>query len=377
MFRTGSTYIFNIFRRSDEGYFTYYEPFNELLQSGENTFFEMNEKYQYRSKFLKHTIKKPYFYEYSHFRDKLNYAFDPSFSFNKFYLTRNSLEPKLSQYIQLLLERAKGRPVLCFCRSIFRSEWLHNNFKSLRIYVYRNPRDQWASYQVADFFEITNFLTFESLIKAGNFNWLRSKIKLPLTEEPDLFKRIEFYRRIRLSQEQHYYLFYTIWALAFIKNTIPADIVIDMDFLSNSDAYKEIVKERLIKNGINMIDFSDCQIRQRVFLESENTSYSQIEKDVLDALRDNGFYSDLDLSNLPQYAYSSRQLNHRLLENEIQLSRNENIILIQRLRETENELREKNEKISQIKKPSSWYYVDPNLLFRAIKRRILRIFKVF
>ena len=55
-------------------------------------------------------------------------------------------DPDLKRYVEILIERAPGRPVLQFNRIDFRLPWFRRHFPDAKIvHLYRHPRDQWCS----------------------------------------------------------------------------------------------------------------------------------------------------------------------------------------------------------------------------------------
>jgi hypothetical protein len=58
----------------------------------------------------------------------------------------DSWDPAMKRYVEILMERSRGRPVLQFNRIDFRLPWFRCNFPRARIvHLYRHPRDQWCS----------------------------------------------------------------------------------------------------------------------------------------------------------------------------------------------------------------------------------------
>jgi hypothetical protein len=58
----------------------------------------------------------------------------------------DSWNPAMKRYVELLIDRAPGRPVLQFNRIDFRLAWFRRQFPRAKlIHLYRHPRDQWCS----------------------------------------------------------------------------------------------------------------------------------------------------------------------------------------------------------------------------------------
>jgi hypothetical protein len=55
-------------------------------------------------------------------------------------------EPDMKRYVEILIDKAPGRPVLQFNRIDFRLSWFQRHFPAATIvHLYRHPRDQWCS----------------------------------------------------------------------------------------------------------------------------------------------------------------------------------------------------------------------------------------
>jgi hypothetical protein len=61
-------------------------------------------------------------------------------------MDEDSWDPAMQRYVEILIERARGRPVLQFNRIDFRLPWFRRHFPGAKIvHLYRHPRDQWMS----------------------------------------------------------------------------------------------------------------------------------------------------------------------------------------------------------------------------------------
>jgi hypothetical protein len=93
-----------------------------------------------------------------------------------------------------------------------------------------------------------------------------------------------------LTAEESYLTYYLLWCLGLHEGLKHAHLLINIDELTVSDAYREEIKSKLSKNGIDEIDFSDCQIPQSNYYEDDINFFSPLEDKVYDWLKD-------DLSN--------------------------------------------------------------------------------
>ena len=64
-------------------------------------------------------------------------------------MDERSHDQRLFHYIDQLIRRAAGRPVLQFNRVDLRLPWLRAHFSDATIvHLYRHPREQWMSMQI-------------------------------------------------------------------------------------------------------------------------------------------------------------------------------------------------------------------------------------
>ena len=135
-FRSGSTLLWNVFR-SISGTTSYYEPFNE------RRWFDLAARGGHVDS--THRGVSDYGSEYDGLGELGRY-FDDSWKFRHLYMPADAWNPRMQRYIEVMIERAAGRPVLQFNEVDFRLPWLKARFPNARImHIYRHPRDQWCS----------------------------------------------------------------------------------------------------------------------------------------------------------------------------------------------------------------------------------------
>ncbi len=90
---------------------------------------------------------RSYHDEYHDMRD-LDALFKPEWSNRYLYMDASHADENLFRYIESLVTRASGLPVLQFNLVDFRLHWLRANFPHAKIlHLYRHPREQWMSIQ--------------------------------------------------------------------------------------------------------------------------------------------------------------------------------------------------------------------------------------
>jgi hypothetical protein len=195
-FRTGSTLLWNLFRNLD-GFTAYYEPLNE------RRWFDPAHRGDRIDP--SHRQVADYWKEYEGLAELGAY-------YREAWIDRHLLmgpahwDPHLKRYVELLIEAARGRPVLQFNRVDFRLPWLRRNFPGARIvHLYRHPRDQWCScFPQGESFPADGLMSqFPRYDHYYLLRWAR-----------DLRYHFPFLDEARVSHP--YQLFYYIWKLSYL-----------------------------------------------------------------------------------------------------------------------------------------------------------------
>ena len=201
-FRSGSTLLWNLFRHIP-GTTAYYEPFNERRW------------FDSASRGVRvdptHRNVSEYWKEYDGL-DELGPYFRESWKFEHLYMPHWAWNPAMRRYIEVLIERAAGRPVLQFNEVDFRLAWLRVQFPRAKIlHIFRHPRDQWCStIQGKVCTPSSTLCDFERLDGFYLLAWGR-----------DLRRAFPF---VSLESTAHpYELFYQLWKLSYLFGRHHAD----------------------------------------------------------------------------------------------------------------------------------------------------------
>ena len=209
-FRSGSTFLWNLFRRID-GYTSYYEPHNERRWFDPRTRGERVD--------ATHENVEEYWHEYEGL-EELGAWYREDWIRKDLYMDESFWAPEMRRYIELLIENARTRAVLQFNHVDFRLSWLRANFPHAKvIHLYRHPRDQWVSSLLRSRFPTDGSIS--SFRQCDHFyltTWARDlKYHFPFLDER--------------SASHPYELFYYIWKLSYWFGRAHADFSVGFEDL--------------------------------------------------------------------------------------------------------------------------------------------------
>ena len=276
MFRTGSTWLFDRFRRSPEGYWCYQEPYHELLIELKDQPDAVLDIHEQIANELRHIVlQRPYFYEIHAIREHVADSFSKCISFDSFFDVQGC--PALVDYTSRLIAHAPSRPVLQCCRSFGRIGHLQAQFGGTHVHLWRNPRDQWWSYQVNDYFDVTGLAILNADHPPPLILHLREAIGFTPLRRGTFGEEYEQLLQVPLNSEQRYLLFYTLWFYSLLQNREHGCCDLNIDQISCSRAYRRQAEMRLAELGVHGVDLSTCAVPQTVFDASEIKQFESIE----------------------------------------------------------------------------------------------------
>jgi hypothetical protein len=280
LFRSGSTYLFKAFRRSGEGYWCYQEAVHEIaFFSRTDPSFLHKDHGEAKEKLLRHpSLDGSYFKELQEVWPAWKDTITEHTIYNEYF--EKSPSSAAVSYFRSLIEAAKGRPVFQECRTAGRIETIKQQLGGYHIYLWRNPWDQWWSTKVDPYFDVSLQLLIHAKNPPSPVQQLLSTLKLPSYDASDLVGGFEFYREKPLTSEQGYLVFYLLWCLALNAALKSANLLLNIDKLTDSARYRASIVDQLRQDGIFGIDFSDCQIPQAAYLEQDQTFFESLQEKV-------------------------------------------------------------------------------------------------
>jgi hypothetical protein len=221
---------------------------------------------------------KPYYWEFYQIKDSLKGLFDKSFCYDDFFIEgTQDLSEKQLRYFSTLIANSDGRPVLQFCRSAGRISALKRAVGGTHIHLWRNPRDQWWSFKVNNYFDIM----IQQIYNAREIPPVLLAVKrhcgISEYHNEAIEKEFAHAEQHPLSSKLNYFAFYALWLYAFIGGEEHSDISISIDRLTVDKGYMLDTIRHLSRFEINDIDLSDCAMPLFYFSNNEVQFYEEIE----------------------------------------------------------------------------------------------------
>jgi len=310
LFRAGSTYLFDVFRRSTNGYWCYQEPLHEL------SFFCREDPSRLeidhgpaKMRLLRHPqLNAPYFLELQETWPAWKNAISEDIIYNAYF---SPFGGNIGiAYWQALASAARGRPVFQECRTAGRIGAIRNHMGGYHIYLWRNPWDEWWSYKVSPYFDVVNQLIIHAHRVPQPVRCLLAGLALPAYGKGDLSGAFSFYAERPQSSEQSYLIFYLLWCLGMQEGQRHADLVLSIDRLTDSADYQTVTQSHLTVAGIDGICFSDCRIPQGHYLDKECAHFRAMEGRVHQWLIEGGWsQQDIDRVEASRRQYEPASWN--------------------------------------------------------------------
>lgn len=288
LWRSGSTWLFDRFRRSAQEYFCYQEPFHEALLQLDTDPSALLQFADETSRSLRHPqLSHPYFLEFYALREALRGKFRACISYYAFF--DPSACTGFDEYVQALIHAAPATPVLQCCRSFGRVRHLRENHGGTHIHLWRDAVSQWFSYQISDYFDIVSLMVLGARNPPPAILAIRQRIGLPEPEAKPFAAHYATLRVFPMRMEQRYLVFYGLWLYSLLENSAQCDLDINLDQLSEDPAYREVVGNALQKAGIVAVDISSAQSPVSFLDAKEKRSFAEIEQQLEQLFVEHGY----------------------------------------------------------------------------------------
>lgn len=288
LWRAGSTYIFQAFRRSPAGYWAYQEPVHEAAHSARNNPDILNGFTSEALSPLRHPhLDRPYFYELQQVHTVWCHIIEKRFIYDD-YFGATSIE-LLCDYFRALIAAAKGRPVIQECRTASRLGAIKKTLGGTHLYLWRNPWDQWWSLKVNEYFNTACQIILNAHAVPPVILRLRGEVGYTEFHDDNISEEFRHFQQRPLSAENSYLVFYTLWCLGLLEGRSHADLMINIDHLSDFGAYRQDVANGFQSIGISEVDLSDCHVPQGCYDQTDQEFFKTVEGRVHGLLLTSGY----------------------------------------------------------------------------------------
>ena len=277
LFRSGSTYLFNVFRRSPLDYWVFQEPLHEMTAFSEEEPLRLLVGFgDAETKLNRHPrLSSGYFQELFDAWPVWKESISEEMVYRGYFATTGA-EVGIP-FWQSLINAAKGRPVFQECRTSSRIKAIKSALGGAHIYLWRNPWDQWWSYKINNYFNTANQLIIHADHPPAPVRLMLQDLKLAKYPQQDVGGAFAFYYDRPLTSEQSYLVFYMLWCLALLEGLNNADLLLNIDHLSESTDYQQDTNQKLSGLQIDGLDFSDCQVPQGYYSKDHQTFFAAAE----------------------------------------------------------------------------------------------------
>lgn len=287
LFRSGSTYLFNVFRRTGN-YWCYQEPENEwLLELDENPEGLLAVTANNGGNIHHPDIGNPYFWEFHEVRRALKGLFKASFSFDDIFL--NSLSDDQQTYYQALIDASRAPTVFQFCRSFGQPEAFKQQYGGIHVHLWREPRSQWWSFKINDYFDAATLLIFTAPHLPPALQAIKSVSGIDMSRSGNLGTDRILAEHSPLKWRENYKAFFALWLYAQLKLRDCVNLDLCIDYLTHNATYRNTKLAEFNSLGINDIDLSDSRSPLIRLTQAESAQMREIENQVANLFEANGF----------------------------------------------------------------------------------------
>jgi hypothetical protein len=179
--------------------------------------------------------------------------------------------------LRRLAARNKKRPQNLF--SAGRIEALKHEFDGVHIHLWREPRGQWWSYKISDYFDAAIQATYNAFQLPAVLSEIRMLASIRRFRGRSVNRDIRCYRSHPMSSRESYLAFFGMWLYSFIEYGRHTSETICINKLNDVD-YRTRVTHALALAGVGGLEFSDAKLANSMFSETEASFYESIGNEV-------------------------------------------------------------------------------------------------
>jgi hypothetical protein len=292
LFRSGSTYLFNAFRRSSAGYWCFQEALHENAYfCRENPELLRADHGEDKRRLLRHPAGiGEYFLELQEAWPAWKDTITDDAVYDG-YFAPDGTDIGIA-YWKSLINAAQGQPVFQECRTSGRIAAIKQQISGFHIYLWRDPWDQWWSYKVDPYFDLASLLIITAPAPPPAVGILLDALGIDCGRGTSLAKSMEICSDRPLSGESSFLVFYMLWCLGLREGVMHADLLLNIDRLTDSKSYRSRILDQLAQAKIPGLDFSDCRVSQGHYFDKDREFFKPLEDKVHQWLLEGGWSND-------------------------------------------------------------------------------------
>lgn len=285
LWRSGSTYFFEVFRRNPDRYFAFQEPVHETMLAAVDDPEILKALQPECSERMRHPdLGAGYFEEAYRTHALWKNHIVSDFIYDRYF--QQERDEQLEKFFSSLSlnDSDPRRTVVQECRTSGRIGPIKAGLGGVHIYVWRNPWDQWWSYKISDYFSAATQIICNSDDRPQSLrNW--SAINgLEQKKFASISEGLRHYAQHPLRPDLSYQGYFLLWAKGWLQAQQHADILINVDTLTENLPYREDMLAQLAERGIEGLNFDDCAIYRAPYSLRDRDFFERNEEAVYDLL---------------------------------------------------------------------------------------------
>ena len=288
LFRAGSTYLFSKLRSSD-ALFCYYESMHELVAWASEDVSRLDlETSAEKMQQLHHpALEADYFDELKKVWPAWQNCLAPGTVYGGYFA--ETPEAAGQPFFEALAAASPKKPLFSECRTAGRIGALKQGMGGHHAYLWRNPRDQWWSYQIDPYFDAASCVIAHADLLPAPLAELLNSMAWPRSPESSFSEARDFYDLRPTHFADSYTWFYGLWLYLLDHALENADLLINIDSLSRSTKHQDAVVQTLAEWGASGIDLSDAASPAAHYAAEELEVFSVAEARVNEIFAQSGW----------------------------------------------------------------------------------------
>ena len=296
LFRAGSTYLFSQLRRT-ESLFCYYESMHELVAWASEDVARLDlETRSDKMQQLHHPVlEADYFNELKQVWPAWQNGLAPGTVYGGYFAETPAAAGQA--FFEGLCAASPRQPVFCECRTAGRIGAVKRGVGGHHAYLWRNPHDQWWSYQIDPYFDAASRVIAHAEPLPAPLAAILRSMDWPRAPESSFSEARDYYDLRPASFLDSYTWFYGLWLFTLDHALENADLLINIDSLSRSPDHQNEVMRTLAEWGACDIDLSNAASPAAHYSAEEVEVFSAAEARVHEIFAQSGWNME-QLENL-------------------------------------------------------------------------------